>query len=600
MGKPGSEPLTLAAEATDPTLVDPRATIRPEGSITFDESLLPTLPFEGEHAEFERLGVLGAGGMGVVERALQRSLDREVAIKQARDPNPRLRTAMMREARIAGRLEHPGIVPVHALGRDERGEAVIVMKKVSGASWLELLEQPEHRLWGEGDRLLRNLEIFVAVCHAVELAHARGWLHRDLKTENVMVGEFGEVYVLDWGIAVRIDVAAAGEAGFGGTPAYMAPEMAAGGALTTRTDIYLLGGMLYEALCGRAPNDAPTPRQMMAKVLIDRSPRRPPHVAPELQDIVARAMAYHSDERFEDVAALRAAIGEFVVHRDALQIANRADALLDRVASGASEDPRAELADARASFRNALALWPQSDRARDGLDRTLDALCELELEDGNPSAAAAWAAQRSRPSPALDARIAREHEAREREARELAALRDEASERNLAEWARDHRVRIWLYAASFTVVGFLGGALLRAGVWTLGFLELGIINGVFLAATLVSVHLGSVTNAMSRKMAMVMVHSALSPFASMAIAAGLGLTAAQSMPIDLFVKTGGSVMLGLFVLPAFTPSAFAIGVAAGLLVAFPSYPLEITATGLAIGFVIVARGAGSLPTEEKP
>ncbi len=590
MGEEGSEALTLAAAATDPTIVDPRATIRADQGGSFDESTLPTLPFEGEGAEFERLGILGAGGMGVVERALQRSLDREVAIKQAKDPNPRMRSAMMREARIAGRLEHPSIVPVHALGHDDRGEAVIVMKKVTGASWHELLQDPEHELWGDGDRLLRNLEIVIAVCRAMELAHARGWIHRDLKSENVMLGEFGETYVLDWGIAVRVDEAAAGEATFGGTPAYMAPEMAAGSVLTPRTDVYLLGGMLYEALSGQAPNDAPTPRQMMAKVLIDRSPRRPPRTPPELQDIVAKAMAYKPEDRYQSVAELRAALGEFVVHRDALQIAGRAEALLAAVEDGESEDPRGDLVEARSSFRSALSLWKGSARLREGLDHCLDALCERELADQNPIAAAAWAAQRSVPNEALDARIEGARERQDREARELVSLRDEAAERDLAEWVRNHRTRIWLYALSFIIVGGAGGFLLRAGYWTLGWLELGLIHACFTLATLISVRIRAGTNAMSRKMAGVMILAALSPFTSMALAYGLGLTAAQSLPLDLFLKGGGTVILGLFVLPAFVPGAIILGVTAGLQVVFTDYPLELQAAGLSASFLYLAYG----------
>ncbi len=405
-----------------------------------------------------------------------------------------------------------------------------------------------------------------------------------------MVGEFGEVYVIDWGIAVRIDQAAKGEATFGGTPAYMAPEMAAAAALDQRTDVYLLGGMLYEALTGKAPHEAPTPRQMMAKVLIDRSPRRPAHTAPELADVVARAMAYHAEERFGSVAELRSAIGDFVVHRDALQIADRAEAMLARVERAEAEDPRTELLEARSSFRSALSLWEASERALEGLDECLDRLTELELSSGNPDAAAAWLAERSQPNVDLERRVEARRLARAREARELKTLRDEASDRDLAEWARAHRVRIWLYAASFVVVGFVGGVLLRAGLWVLGYLELGLIQLCFLVATIYSIRIGGGTNAMSRKMGRVMLLSALSPFVSMGLAFGLGLTAAQSMPIDLLLKSGGTVILGLFVFPIYIPSSVLLALGALLMLLFPAYPLELAAVSLAASFVTVAQG----------
>ena len=171
---------TWAADlVTQQATIDGRQTIRPPAD-TLDEQLLPPLRIGGKDAELELRERLGEGGMGVVERAWQRSIGRDVAIKLARDAKDSTRTTMVREARIAGSLEHPNIVPIHALGQDEHGQAVIVMKRVSGVSWRALLHSPEHALTGEGGRLLRSLEIMVQVCRALELAHSRGWLHRDL------------------------------------------------------------------------------------------------------------------------------------------------------------------------------------------------------------------------------------------------------------------------------------------------------------------------------------------------------------------------------------------------------------------------------------
>ncbi len=151
-------------------------------------------------------------------------------------------------------------------------------------------------------------------------------------------------------------------------------------------------------------------------------------------------------------------------------------------------------------------------------------------------------------------------------------------------------MRIWLYAASFVVVGFVGGVLLRAGLWVLGYLELGLIQLCFLVATIYSIRIGGGTNAMSRKMGRVMLLSALSPFVSMGLAFGLGLTAAQSMPIDLLLKSGGTVILGLFVFPIYIPSSVLLALGALLMLLFPAYPLELAAVSLAASFVTVAQG----------
>ncbi|MBL9015334.1 MAG: serine/threonine protein kinase, partial [Myxococcales bacterium] len=151
-----------------------------------------------------RLGnLLGRGGMGDIVLGHDSLIGRDVAIKQMRSEQPTTDqvSRFLREARIQARLEHPSIVPVHALGTDEAGLPYFTMKRLTGTTLAEILakQDPPPR-----PRLLR---ILVDVCSAVELAHARGVVHRDLKPSNIMVGDFGEVYVLDWGLARIVDEA---------------------------------------------------------------------------------------------------------------------------------------------------------------------------------------------------------------------------------------------------------------------------------------------------------------------------------------------------------------------------------------------------------
>ena len=202
---------------------------------------------------------IGKGGMGEVMLARDEQVGRDVAIKRMRAANPSERAIQrfLREASVQGGLEHPAIVPVHEIGRDTDGLPFFVMKKIAGTSLSTILDDKFSQQ--------RVLRAFADVCLAVELAHVRGIVHRDLKPDNIMFGDYGEVYVLDWGVAkvngeddgefTDVDsssgehATAAGTAI--GTPGYMAPEQVRGLAdVDGRVDIYTLGCVLFEILAG--------------------------------------------------------------------------------------------------------------------------------------------------------------------------------------------------------------------------------------------------------------------------------------------------------------------------------------------------------------
>ena len=215
------------------------------------------------------LGEIGRGGMGTIYLAEDRVLGRRVALKVvstgASDPAAAAR--MLREARVIARLEHPGIVPVHDAGTLPDGRMFYAMKRVDGRRLDEVA------LDG-GAPLPDRLRVFQKVCEAVAFAHAHGVIHRDLKPENVMVGPFGEVLVMDWGVAKVLEEAAEPPAGAPsagsatatsegtvlGTPAYMAPEQAAGQAdrVGPAADVYALGALLHFLLTRRPPFDDET------------------------------------------------------------------------------------------------------------------------------------------------------------------------------------------------------------------------------------------------------------------------------------------------------------------------------------------------------
>jgi serine/threonine protein kinase len=204
---------------------------------------------------YEIVRRIGQGGMGAVYLAQDVELRREVAIKVMRSPAPaaEAESRMRREAQVIARLEHPGIVPVHDIGRLEDGRIFYVMKWVRGVN----LEE-----YAGGRSTSELLRIFLKVCDAVAFAHDHGVIHRDIKPGNIMVGVFGEVLVLDWGVAkVLGDADGPGGPGTGpgepgaaitqdgaivGTPGFMAPEQASGKVhlIDQRTDVYALGAIL--------------------------------------------------------------------------------------------------------------------------------------------------------------------------------------------------------------------------------------------------------------------------------------------------------------------------------------------------------------------
>ena len=251
---------------------------------------------------YELLSVLGRGGMGVVYLARDTALDREVALKIVeraatdRGTNAGTPRALAGEARILARLEHPGIVPVHDFGELADGRVYYAMKRVRGERLDEWLT-PER---GIGDRLA----VFLRVCDAVAFAHAHGVVHCDLKPENVMVGEFGEVLVLDWGIA-RTGIVDCGlrvaDGLVAGTPSYMSPEQARGDpAVDHRADIYALG------------------------VLLDTIATAPPIIA-----IAKKAQSEDPAARYQDVRSLAADINRFLEGR---AVGAHREHLIDRAA----------------------------------------------------------------------------------------------------------------------------------------------------------------------------------------------------------------------------------------------------------------------------
>ncbi len=218
------------------------------------------------------LGLLGSGGMARVYRVRDEVLGREVALKMLRPELGKIDEALtgfVNEARITAQLDHPNIPAVYALASDKKRSSAFTMKVLEGETLQDQLDANE-RDGVEG--LSAAIEVLLRICDAVAFAHSRGVLHLDLKPSNIIVAEYGQVYLVDWGIARRmaeLPKTPVEGAGAQGTPTYMAPEQAAGELwrVDERTDVYGLGGVLYRILCGGSPHAAATADQALEKAL---------------------------------------------------------------------------------------------------------------------------------------------------------------------------------------------------------------------------------------------------------------------------------------------------------------------------------------------
>ncbi len=267
--------------------------------------------------------------MGRIHVATDRNLLRHVALKrleQRMAQVPMYREGFIAEAQMTGQLEHPNIVPVHELSVSPQGVPYFTMKLVQGVGFDAWMHSAERAL-GTTERLHEGLEIFIKVCDAVAYAHHRGIIHRDLKPENIMIAAFGQVYLMDWGLArLTKSRPASGERsqmealGAVGTPDFMAPEQARGNPaeMDERSDIFGLGAVLYELVSGRVPYgglrdpNATLERARRGQVIyLDQSVSEL-GISGFLRNIVNRAVAPNPADRYQSVVDLQADVRKFL------------------------------------------------------------------------------------------------------------------------------------------------------------------------------------------------------------------------------------------------------------------------------------------------
>ncbi|MGE0431283.1 MAG: tetratricopeptide repeat protein [Planctomycetota bacterium] len=373
---PGASPSPV-----DATLPGQRATTPPTRRTTppSPSGRTTSPPGTAAHAatfnnRYHVAGELGRGGLGLVLDASDERIGRGLAIKVLLRPEGRALTRFVDEARITGQLEHPNIIPVYDLGEDDQQRPFMAMKRVRGHTLSEIirdLRAARARATLADLRKDRRLEIFLKVCDAIDYAHSRRVIHRDLKPDNVMVGEFGDVLVMDWGIARlldapldddappdrtplapddrsvrRADNAAqlTAEGDVIGTPAFMPPEQANGelAQMGPHSDVFALGAILYHMLTFEPPYRGESVFRVMA--MAARAEWVPPRTkAPragiprELDAIVCKALAADPADRYPTVAALRDDIRAFLADEP---VSARRDPLAARLGKWMRRHPR--------------------------------------------------------------------------------------------------------------------------------------------------------------------------------------------------------------------------------------------------------------------
>ncbi|HRE99930.1 MAG TPA: protein kinase [Pirellulaceae bacterium] len=339
--------------------------------------IVPLHDPRSDEADFVLQRKLGEGAMGIVWEALERLTGRRVALKRIKPEfAAELQSQFFYEARITATLEHPNIAPIYDLGFDQDRVPFYAQKKIVGRTWTELLDdlfdQPEPR------RLIEpHLDHFERVLDAIGLAHDRGVLHRDIKPDNVMIGEFGEIYVTDWGLAIRPrDLPGVGDPRLSaGSPAYMSPEVAGGSEARVGfpSDVYLLGALLFELATGRAPHepvaDDLSPEQAMREAFrLARENRFGIEIDPtdELQAIAVRVMATRPEQR-PSIGEIREDLKEYRGRVQSRRLSDTAAAEFERAIETGD---LGRFQKSFYGFETALDLWSENPDAIVGLRRT--------------------------------------------------------------------------------------------------------------------------------------------------------------------------------------------------------------------------------------
>ena len=501
---------------------------------------------------------IGRGGTAEVFAARQLALQREVAVKTLRPDkvSPSRARQLIREARVLGALQHPGIVPVHLIATDDQNEPMIVMRRVHGTAWLDfvhlggVLRAPA----GEADPLEWHLRVLMRVCSVAHFAHSQGLIHRDFKLSNVMIGSHGEVYVVDWGMALAFERTCPIDAPLSfdeqevvGTPGYLAPEMA--GVLVDQlrpaTDVYLLGGCLHMLLTGEQRHGKGTVMEKLARAWASEPIRYDERVSRELAAIANRACSRDPRDRQPSAEVFRQEIGRFLDHRGSRRLSLEARLRLHALEQVVEDDSADEVdvreiyAEAQFGFRQALSEWSENPDAQQGARATVEAMAAWELRHGRGGNASALLKELSEPSEDLQREVAKSRRRKQARTRRFERLEAQEKDQDLAVGRLERGQVLYVMAVLWGGTSLVLAALHRVGlidprygtIALLGLAQTALVGGVGL-------RWGSVlrSNAANRRFLVLQAMGALAPM----LLVWLGLQTGMAFPVAI------SILLLLF------------------------------------------------------
>lgn len=404
--------------------------------------------------------VLGKGGMGIVLCGQQTVPNREVAIKKVLKASGTYKRMLLQEAQITGQLEHPNIVPIHQIIQNENDELLVIMKKVEGKTLLELL--PTFQPSDTFELPTTALQYLIQICHALEYAHSHEIVHRDIKLENIMIGDFNEVLLMDWGLGMHLLNQIGANPGVVGTPCYLAPEMLSGKPedIDVRTDIYLMGATLHHLLIGEARHNGTKVRETLEQAQRSEPIDYPNHIPSIFAQIMNKACARSKSKRYQSMMELREAIETALEHWEAIKLSEQAKRNFEQFTVDIAEF-KLDVAQVsrhflriRTQLESAIDIWSDNQLAKDTLNSLLMFMVDYYIERLEISLAMSLFSDVSNPPDDLTSRIKQA----EREYKRLTEAHERAQEYDPLQSKSGRKTLIVsLAAVSVLLVSFAGG-----------------------------------------------------------------------------------------------------------------------------------------------
>lgn len=350
---------------------------------------------------------LGSGGMGIVYLAEQQQPKRLVAVKGLREDCKHLKPNLIQEAMITGALEHPNIVPVHFL-HEANSQPQVVMKYINGKTLNAVCDNQGV----SGSKLRQIIRQLIQVCYALSYAHTKGVYHRDVKPENIMLGDFGEVYLLDWGIAISKSQPMS-KPQLVGSPAYMAPEMVEGDPtlIDQRTDVFLLGATLHEVLTGEPRHAGDNIHEVIESINAIQPHSYGAKTPEELGRICNEACAKSPSHRIQSIDLFQQRLEDYLQHEQAIILSHSAQEEMnevERILKTSSQSETRLLAHynrARFGFNQALQIWPECLQAKTADNKLLTIMLEYYLHKSDLNRSKNIYEQMTTVNPATEQKI---------------------------------------------------------------------------------------------------------------------------------------------------------------------------------------------------